>query len=68
MHLHLPSLVYNSTATDSKTLSVLEYPKILERLAGNCGFPASVNDKITQTHDVCQLTLVYRWVNLGGTS
>ncbi len=26
---------------DSKTLSVLEYPKILERLAGNCGFSAS---------------------------
>ena len=53
---------------DSKTLSVLEYPKILEQLAANCGFSASVNDKITQTHDVCQLTLVYRWVNLGGTS
>lgn len=26
---------------DAKTLSVLEYPKILERLAGNCGFSAS---------------------------
>jgi DNA mismatch repair protein MutS2 len=27
---------------DSKTLSVLEYPKILDRLAGNCAFSASV--------------------------
>jgi len=53
---------------DSKTLSVLEYSKILERLAADCAFSASVNDKITQTHDVCQLTLVCRWVNLGGTS
>jgi DNA mismatch repair protein MutS2 len=26
---------------DAKTLSVLEYPKILERLAANCGFSAS---------------------------
>ncbi len=27
---------------DSKTLTVLEYPSILERLAANCGFSASV--------------------------
>ena len=27
---------------DSKTLSVLEYPKILDRLAANCAFSASV--------------------------
>ena len=59
---------YNSPAMDIKTLSILEYPKILERLAADCAFSASVNDKITQTHDVCQLTLVCRWVNLGGTS
>ena len=26
---------------DSKTLSVLEYPKVLERLAANCDFSAS---------------------------
>ena len=26
---------------DSKTLQVLEYPKILERLAANCDFSAS---------------------------
>ncbi len=53
---------------DSKTLSVLEYPKILERLAGNCACSASVNDKIIQTNDIRPLTLVCRWVNLGGTS
>jgi DNA mismatch repair protein MutS2 len=28
---------------DAKTLSVLEYPKILERLAANCGFSASAD-------------------------
>ncbi|MFZ5858798.1 MAG: endonuclease MutS2 [Chloroflexota bacterium] len=28
---------------DTKTLSVLEYPKILERLAANCGFSASAD-------------------------
>ena len=28
---------------DSKTLQVLEYPKILERLAANCDFSASAN-------------------------
>ena len=28
---------------DSKTLSVLEYPKILDRLAANCAFSASVD-------------------------
>jgi DNA mismatch repair protein MutS2 len=28
---------------DTKTLSVLEYPKILERLAGNCAFSASAD-------------------------
>ncbi len=28
---------------DSKTLNVLEYPKILERLAGFCDFSASVS-------------------------
>jgi DNA mismatch repair protein MutS2 len=27
---------------DSKTLNVLEYPKILERLAGFCDFSASM--------------------------
>ncbi len=34
---------YNSPAMDPKTLSVLEYPKILERLAANCGFSASAD-------------------------
>ena len=28
---------------DTKTLTVLEYPKILERLAANCGFSASAD-------------------------
>src|SRR3990172_755782 len=27
---------------DQKTLSTLEYPKVLERLAGHCAFPPSV--------------------------
>jgi DNA mismatch repair protein MutS2 len=36
-------VVYNSPAMDTKTLSVLEYPKILERLASNCGFSASAD-------------------------
>ncbi|NJN79984.1 MAG: hypothetical protein HC797_05675 [Anaerolineales bacterium] len=35
-------VVYNSPAMDSKTLNVLEYPKILERLAGFCDFSASM--------------------------
>ena len=34
---------YNFPAMDIKTLSVLEYPKILERLAGNCAFSASAD-------------------------
>lgn len=34
---------YNSPAMDVKTLSVLEYPKILERLAANCAFSASAD-------------------------
>jgi DNA mismatch repair protein MutS2 len=34
---------YNSPAMDSKTLSVLEYPKILERLAAHCAFSASAD-------------------------
>ncbi len=35
-------MVYNFPIMDSKTLNVLEYPKILERLAGFCDFSASV--------------------------
>ena len=33
---------YNSPAMDAKTLHVLEYPKILERLKGYCDFSASM--------------------------
>ena len=36
------SVVYNSPAMDSKTLHVLEYPKILERLKAFCDFSASM--------------------------
>ena len=35
------SVVYNSSIMDSKTLNVLEYPKILGQLAGFCSFSAS---------------------------
>ncbi len=35
-------VVYNSLIMDSKTLNVLEYPKILDRLAGFCDFSASM--------------------------
>ncbi len=35
-------MVYNSLIMDSKTLNVLEYPKILDRLAGFCDFSASM--------------------------
>src|SRR3990170_1332197 len=41
VHLKTP-LVYNSPAMDSKTLQVLEYPKILERLKAFCDFSASM--------------------------
>jgi DNA mismatch repair protein MutS2 len=36
------SVVYNSLAMDAKTLHVLEYPKILERLKSFCDFSASM--------------------------
>ena len=36
------SLVYNSSTMDAKTLQVLEYPKILERLRAFCDFSASM--------------------------
>src|SRR6202142_3860360 len=35
------AVVYNSSVMDSKTLHVLEYDKILTRLAGFCDFSAS---------------------------
>ncbi len=37
------SVVYNSLTMDSKTLNVLEYPKIIERLAAFCDFSASMD-------------------------
>ena len=36
-------VVYNSSVMDSKTLHVLEYDKILTRLAGFCDFSASAD-------------------------
>jgi DNA mismatch repair protein MutS2 len=41
MHTQV-SVVYNSFLMDSKTLSVLEYPKVLERLKAFCDFSASM--------------------------
>ena len=38
--MHRPK--YNPLTMDSKTLNVLEYPKILNKLAGYCDFSASM--------------------------
>ena len=50
------SVVYNSHAMDSKTLHVLEYPKILERLKAFCDFSASMelarSLEPTDSHDL----------------
>jgi hypothetical protein len=43
------SVVYNSPAMDSKTLHVLEYPKILERLKAFCDFSASM--ELARAHE-----------------
>jgi DNA mismatch repair protein MutS2 len=45
---------------DSKTLSILEYPKILERLAANCAFSASA-DLARKLQPSTHLDEVPRW-------
>ena len=46
---------------DAKTLQILEYPKILERLAGYCAFAASV-EKARSLQPTDQLEEARRWL------
>lgn len=45
---------------DAKTLQILEYPKILDRLAGYCAFPASA-EKARSLHPTTVLEEARRW-------
>lgn len=66
---------------DSKTLNVLEYPKVLERLAGHCSFSASVElarrleptptfelarARLEETSEACRLFSINDNLSIGG--